>query len=99
MQRDCHNSSHGTTVAGIAAAGWHPKAEMIGVAPEASLGVYKVFGCKGSAPTSAIIAAIQQAVLDGMDIINLSLSLGPGFPAVRLCDIWCCNRSVLVGKH
>jgi hypothetical protein len=43
----------------------------------------QVFGCKGTAPTSAIIAAIQQAVLDGMDIINLSLSLGPGFPEVK----------------
>jgi hypothetical protein len=43
----------------------------------------QVFGCKGTAPTSAIIAAIQQAVLDEMDIINLSLSLGPGFPEVR----------------
>ncbi|KAF6251443.1 hypothetical protein COO60DRAFT_1628939 [Scenedesmus sp. NREL 46B-D3] len=81
MKRDCHSSSHGTTVAGIAAAGWHEQAKMLGVAPEAQLGIYKVFGCKGTAPTSAIIAAIEQAVLDGMDIINLSLSLGPGFPA------------------
>eukprot|EP00775_Hariotina_reticulata_P009498 gene9498-9661_t len=56
---------------------------MIGVAPEAQIGAYKVYGCQGSAPMSAIIAAIQQAVLDGMDVINLSLSLGPGFPEVR----------------
>ncbi|KAF8060298.1 rplY [Scenedesmus sp. PABB004] len=38
---DCHNSTHGTTVAGIAAAGWHPGAQMLGVAPQAELAIYK----------------------------------------------------------
>jgi ABC-type uncharacterized transport system YnjBCD permease subunit len=35
----------------------------------------------------AIIAAIEAAVADGMDIINLSLSLGPGFPSVSV-EVW-----------
>ena len=39
---DC--AGHGTHVAGIAAAA----GDLPGVAPEASLGVYRVFGCTGS---------------------------------------------------
>lgn len=34
--------NHGTSVAGVAAAGYVPGGPMIGVAPEAELGVYKV---------------------------------------------------------
>jgi subtilisin family serine protease len=33
---------HGTTVAGVAAAGYWPGAKMIGVAPGALIGAYKV---------------------------------------------------------
>ncbi len=42
-----------------------------GVAPEATLYSYKVFGCEGS--TDVVVDAINQAVADGMDVINLSL--------------------------
>lgn len=42
LQMDCSASRHGTAVAGIAAAGYVPGAPMIGVAPQASLGVYQV---------------------------------------------------------
>ncbi len=69
---------HGTATA-MAAAGVQnsgPLATISGVAPRAYLGSYKVFGTPGvndSAPESAILKAIDDAVADGMDIINLSL--------------------------
>lgn len=44
-----------------------------GAAPNASLLAYKVFGCAGSTLSSIIVAAIDQAVDDGADIINLSV--------------------------
>jgi hypothetical protein len=50
-----------------------------GVAPGALLGSYRVFGCQGSATDDVIIEAIDRAVRDGCDIINLSLASGSGY--------------------
>ena len=67
---------HGTSVAMVAAgvpnAG--PYGVITGVAPRAWLGSYKVFpdGREG-APSDAILKALDDAVKDGMDVINLSL--------------------------
>jgi minor extracellular serine protease Vpr len=69
---------HGTATA-MAAAGVSntgPLAVITGVAPKAWLGSYKVFGSPGvndGAPEDAILKAIDDAVADGMDVINLSL--------------------------
>ena len=69
---------HGTATAmvsgGVSNAG--PLATISGVAPQAWLGSYKVFGTPGyndNASSDAIIMAIEDAVNDGMDILNLSL--------------------------
>jgi len=69
---------HGTATAmaagGVLNSG--PMATIRGVAPEAYLGNYKVFGSPGvndNAPEDAILKAIEDAVTDGMDVINLSL--------------------------
>ncbi|GHF61995.1 subtilisin family serine protease [Deinococcus metalli] len=64
---DC--AGHGTHVAGIAAANGALK----GVAPDASLGVYRVFGCAGSTDTDVMIAAMERALSDGMDVLNMSI--------------------------
>jgi subtilisin family serine protease len=80
------DSDHATHVAGIAA-GEHDTAattatgarvRVSGIAPGAYLGNYKVltvpttdFGLDGNSPE--ITAGIEQAVKDGMDVINLSL--------------------------
>ena len=69
---------HGTALAMIAAGGRAagPLATISGIAPKAYLGVYKVFGTPGyndDSNDAAIIKAIDDAVSDGMDIINLSL--------------------------
>ncbi|MBM3788989.1 MAG: hypothetical protein FJW35_01410, partial [Acidobacteria bacterium] len=69
---------HGTFVAGCAAgrraAG--PLATVSGMAPAAFLGSYKVFGTPGindTATNTAVIKATEDAVADGMDILNYSL--------------------------
>jgi hypothetical protein len=68
---------HGTFVAGAAAGKVvkAPAATISGMAPGAFLGSYKVFGTPGvnnSTTTAAVLAAINDAVADGMDVINLS---------------------------
>jgi hypothetical protein len=82
---DPQYSDHATNVAGIAA-GDHGTIATVGgnqvavsgIAPNAYLGNYKVltiptqqFGLDGNSPE--IAAGIEQAVKDGMDVINLSL--------------------------
>ena len=75
-------SSHGTHVAGIAAGNANTLAEGVrisGVAPRAYLGNYKALtiptdadvGLDGNSPE--LVAAIEAAVADGMDVINMSL--------------------------
>lgn len=69
---------HGTALAMIAAGITNPGplATIAGVAPKAFLGNYKVFGTPGfndSTSDDALLKAIDDAVADGMDIINLSL--------------------------
>ncbi|WP_058308701.1 S8 family serine peptidase [Gracilibacillus massiliensis] len=70
---------HGTHVAGVIAA----NGKMKGVAPEAELYAYRALGPGGSGTSVQVMAAIEQAVKDGMDIINLSLGNtinGPDWP-------------------
>ena len=80
-------TGHGTAVAMVAAGVRtdSPAGPQQGVAPGAHLGVYKVSGTPGintHATSHAIIAAIDDAVADGMDILNLSL----GAPAATPWD-------------
>ncbi len=53
-----------------------------GVAPEASLFIYRVFGCTGS--TDVVTEAIDRAVADGADVI--SMSLGSDFGTAKTPD-------------
>jgi subtilisin family serine protease len=74
-------SEHATHVAGIAAGNYRTRAlgsRISGVAPKAYIGNYKVltipdgaFGLNGN--SAEIVAGIEAAVRDGMDVINLSL--------------------------
>ncbi|KAJ2690504.1 hypothetical protein GGH99_002619, partial [Coemansia sp. RSA 1285] len=69
---------HGTHVAGIIA-GQGPIAR--GVAPDATLGMYRIFGCDsasgaGSTSDVMILKGLEMAVKDKLDIINLSLGGG-----------------------
>ncbi|MDY0394232.1 S8 family serine peptidase [Virgibacillus halophilus] len=70
---------HGTHVAGIIAA----DGDLKGVAPDASIYAYRALGPGGSGTSAQVIAALEQAVKDGVDIINLSLGNsvnGPDYP-------------------
>src|SRR5262249_51116105 len=44
-----------------------------GGAPNASLYAYKVFGCVGTVSDDIIVDAIEQAMTDGVNVINMSL--------------------------
>lgn len=69
------DNGHGTHVASIAAGqGLHP-----GVAFDASILAYKALSSVGSGTIADIIASVEQAVIDGADVMVLSLG-GPGSP-------------------
>ncbi len=68
---------HGTAAASAAAGGpaSGPSGAIMGMAPKAWLGNYKVFGSPGvnsGASDAAILAAMDDAIKDGMDIMNMS---------------------------
>ncbi len=44
-----------------------------GVAPKAILYAYRVFGCEGSTSDAIIVAALNKALQDGVDVVNMSL--------------------------
>ncbi|MBD1379742.1 S8 family peptidase [Metabacillus arenae] len=62
-------TAHGTHVSGTVAANGYIK----GIAPEATLLAYRVLGPGGSGTTEDVVAAIERAVQDGADVMNLSL--------------------------
>ncbi|PEJ56554.1 hypothetical protein CN692_17105 [Bacillus sp. AFS002410] len=68
-------TEHGTHVAGIIGGRGVGNSEykMLGAAPEADLYSYRVLGPYGSGTAENIIAALDKAVSDGMDVINMSL--------------------------
>ncbi|KAF9920713.1 hypothetical protein FBU30_009362 [Linnemannia zychae] len=72
---DC--AGHGTHVAGIIAAS---SEVFTGVAPRVTLGAYKIIGCNGTTSDDIIIAALERAAKDNMDIINMSIGFPDGWP-------------------
>ncbi len=70
---------HGTHVAGIAAANAVEGSGVVGMAPDAQLIIMKVFGANGGAYTDDIVAALEDAMTLGCDVVNLSLGSPAGF--------------------
>ncbi len=79
---DPTSSSHGTHVAGIAAGDANTRAigraVVSGVAPRAYIGNYKAltatpYGASPNGNSAELVAAIEAAVRDGMNVINLSI--------------------------
>lgn len=71
---------HGTHVASTAAGNRVPTVlpngdvtEMVGMAPRARVAAYKVCWADAGCAGSDLVAAIDQAVLDGVDVINYSI--------------------------
>jgi subtilisin len=69
-----NGEGHGTHVAGIIAARGTPSSGIRGVAPAVTLRSYRVFGKnKPGASNFDILKALDRAVADGCDIVNMSL--------------------------
>ncbi len=80
---DCQG--HGTHVAGIVGA----DGEVVGVAPDVTFGAYRVFGCTGSTEADIMIAAMERALADGMDVLNMSIGSAytwPSYPTATASD-------------
>ncbi|MDD6769350.1 S8 family serine peptidase [Inconstantimicrobium porci] len=72
-----YGNDHGTHVAGIIAGN---DDKLTGVAPDAQLMIMKVFSDKsGGAQTVDILAALNDSVILGADVINMSLGSSGGF--------------------
>jgi subtilisin family serine protease len=71
---DC--GGHGTHVAGIVGA----NGTVVGVAPDVTFGAYRVFGCSGSTYADIMIQAMEMALMDGMDILNMSIGSSFAWP-------------------
>lgn len=70
---------HGTHVAGIIAG----DGKLQGVAPRATVKAYRALGPGGKGTTELVLAAIEEAIKDRVDIVNLSLGNavnGPDLP-------------------
>ena len=68
---------HGTHTAGIAAS---MDALVPGVAPDAKLRAYKIFGCQDGTLEDNVIAGFLRAFGDGADVISASIGSAIGFP-------------------
>ena len=83
---DC--GGHGTHVAGIVGADDATNG-MKGVAPEVTFGAYRVFGCNGSTTADIMIAAMEMALKDKMDVLNMSIGSAfqwPQYPTAVASD-------------
>lgn len=79
------STMHGTHVAGIIAA----NGKVRGVAPEAEIIGYRALGPGGMGTSEQVIAAIDKAIEDKVDVINLSLGNtinGPDWPTSLALD-------------
>ncbi|MEG3614242.1 S8 family serine peptidase [Isoptericola haloaureus] len=80
---DCQG--HGTHVAGIVGA----DGDVLGVAPGVTFGAYRVFGCEGSTEADIMISAMEKALEDDMDILNMSIGSSftwPDYPTATASD-------------
>lgn len=80
---DCQG--HGTHVSGIVGA----NGTITGVAPDVSFGAYRVFGCEGFTTADIMIAAMEMALKDDMDILNMSIGSAfqwPQYPTAVAAD-------------
>jgi subtilisin family serine protease len=80
---DC--AGHGTHVAGIIGANGTIK----GVAPNVTFGAYRVFGCEGSTDADIMLAAMERALDDGMQVLNMSIGSSfqwPQYPTAQAAN-------------
>jgi minor extracellular serine protease Vpr len=76
---------HGTHVAGIVGANGTVK----GVAPGVTLGAYRVFGCSGPTSSDVMLAAMERALVDRVQVLNMSIGASfqwPQYPTAAAAD-------------
>ncbi|KAG1054313.1 hypothetical protein G6F43_003674 [Rhizopus delemar] len=91
-------SGHGTHVSGIIA-GEDASINFVGVAPEANLAMYRVFGCEGTTGDDVIVNALLMAYDAGADVINLSLGSTNPWSDASDPEIKVVNQIVSKGVH
>ncbi|OWB74795.1 hydrolase activity protein [[Candida] boidinii] len=71
---DClgHGTFVSTVIAGVTK-------DIVGVAPNAKIRMYKVFGCEDATTNDLIMKALVDAASDGVNVINLSLGNPSGY--------------------
>lgn len=72
-------SGHGTHVAGIIGANPGNKYNISGVAYDAELYAYRVFGCSGGVTDDIVLEALLRGVSDGNHILTMSLGAADGW--------------------
>ena len=87
------DAAHGTHVAGIAAAdgrGHTADGQVVGVAPGAQLLAYRVFGCNGGTDSDVMVHAMELALADHADVLNMSIGAAftnwPQYPTAVAAD-------------
>lgn len=98
---DCQG--HGSHVAGIVGANGNVNGVALkGVAPGVTFGAYRVFGCEGSTTTDVMAAAMERALADGMDVVNMSIGSAfmtwPQYPSAVAADALVDNGVVVVAS-
>jgi minor extracellular serine protease Vpr len=84
---DCNG--HGTHVAGIIGAKTNKSTGARGVAPGVKFGAYRVFGCDGSTTADVMMDAMEMALRDRMDVLNMSIGAAfqwPQYPTAVAAD-------------
>ena len=80
---DCNG--HGTHVSGIVGANGAIK----GVAPRVTFYAYRVFGCEGSTTSDVMLEAMERALDDGADVVNMSIGSAfqwPQYPTAEAAN-------------
>ena len=78
---------HGTHVAGIAAANKVEGTGVVGMAPDAQIIAMKVFSPAGGASMYDVIKAIEDCMILGVDVVNMSLGSPAGFSYTNIEEI------------
>ena len=89
------DNGHGSHVAGIVAA-INNTSGVVGAAPATDLYAIKVLGANGSGYLSDVIEGIQWAMVNGMQVINMSLGTGSDIQSLHDAVIAAKNASVVV---
>ncbi len=80
---DCNG--HGTHVSGIIGA----NGGITGVAPKVTFHAYRVFGCDGATTSDIMLEAMERALDDGADVLNMSIGAAfqwPQYPTAQAAN-------------